>query len=79
MPSILPGKQPGRVNRLLAATQHTRQVAPDTREPGAGDFTGPTVLAGTASGEKGVWVEEERGSHGRNVSSGQFHHQESWP
>lgn len=28
-------------NQLLAATQDTRQVAPDTREPGAGDFTGP--------------------------------------
>lgn len=26
-------------NRLLAATQDTRQVAPDTREPGAGDVT----------------------------------------
>lgn len=53
-------------NQLLAATQDTRQVAPDTREPGAGDFTEPGCAGkscvwregGGCSWEKREWLEE---------------------
>lgn len=63
MPSSLPRLQPGPVNRLsertettLAATPDTRPVAPDTREPRAGDFTGPGC-----AGVSYVWREGEKG------------------
>lgn len=46
-------------NQLLAATQDTRQVAPDTREPGAGDFTGPGC-AGMSCVWRGVRVQQEK-------------------